>query len=114
MGMIMTEAQRPAVGEYHYRRAPGFHRRGDPILLANLAWNLKNQGRMAEARALYEEFGRADPDILPDALGWARLEETDRNFARPANCSTPPSSAARTIPASVLKRAVLLGRERAP
>jgi len=46
-----------------------------PILLANLAWNLKNQGKMAEARALYEESMAADPAILQTVLGFARLEE---------------------------------------
>src|SRR5258707_4782499 len=43
MGMILTEANRPQVGEYHYRRVIELSGRRDPILLANLAWNLKNQ-----------------------------------------------------------------------
>ena len=56
MGMILTEANRPQVGEYHYRRVLALTGARDPILLANLAWNLKIQGRIAEARAFYEEF----------------------------------------------------------
>ena len=52
MGMIMTEAQRPQVGEHHYRRAHELLGAPSPILLANLAWNLKNQGRMEESRQL--------------------------------------------------------------
>src|SRR6202035_3251674 len=79
MGMIMTEANRPQIGEYHYRKVLELSGRRDPILLSNLAWNLKNQGRMAEARALYEEAVAAAPDILQTLLGWARLEEADRN-----------------------------------
>src|SRR6516162_10815481 len=55
MGMVMTEANRPHVGEYHYRKVIALSGQRDPIVLANLAWNLKNQGRMAEARSLYEE-----------------------------------------------------------
>jgi Tfp pilus assembly protein PilF len=55
MGMIMTEAQRPQVGEHHYRRAMALLAAPSPILIANLAWCLKNQGRMAESRKLYEE-----------------------------------------------------------
>ena len=51
MGMIMTEANRPQIGEYHYRKVIELSRARDPILLANLAWNLRNQGRMAESRA---------------------------------------------------------------
>ena len=82
MGMILTEANRPQVGEYHYRRALELLGQRQPILLANLAWNLKNQGKMTEARALYEESAALDPTIIQTLLGWARMEETDRNFAR--------------------------------
>jgi Tfp pilus assembly protein PilF len=63
MGMIMTEAQRPRIGEYHYRQVLELSGQRDPILLANLAWNLKNQGRMEEARVLYEESIDAAPEI---------------------------------------------------
>ena len=80
MGMIMTEINRPQIGEYHYRRALELADRRGAVLLANLAWNLKNQGKMAEARALYEESMALDPTILQTVLGWARLEEADRNF----------------------------------
>ena len=80
MGMIMTESNRPQIGEYHYRRAMELGKVRDPILLANLAWNLKNQGRMAEARALYQESVRVAPDIRRTQIGFARLEEADRDF----------------------------------
>ncbi len=52
----------------------------EPITLANLAWNLKNQGRMEEARGLYEQSVKLKPDILQTVLGWAKLEEADRKF----------------------------------
>src|ERR1700742_2498620 len=81
MGMIMTEANRPQIGEYHYRRVLELSGKRDPILLANLAWNLKNQGRMADARALYEESLAAAPGIRQTLLGFIRLEEADRDFA---------------------------------
>src|SRR6201988_27102 len=84
MGMIMTEANRPQIGEYHYRRVLELTGQRDPILLANLAWNLKNQGRMKEARALYEESTTAAPKVRQTLLGFARLEEADRNFAAAA------------------------------
>src|SRR5262249_54851285 len=84
MGMIMTEANRPRVGEYHYRMVLELTRARDPIVLANLAWNLKNQSRMEESRRLYEESSAASPDIMLTWLGWARMEEADRNFARAA------------------------------
>ncbi|MGH9808507.1 MAG: tetratricopeptide repeat protein, partial [Terriglobia bacterium] len=82
MGMIMTDAQRPQVGEYHYRQALQLLAEPSPVLLANLAWNLKNQGRMDESRNLYEESVKLDPHVFQTLLGWARMEETDRNFAR--------------------------------
>ena len=85
----------------------------DPILLANLAWNLKNQGRMKEARTLYEEFGRRcagdppDPARLCPAGGSGpqlrrRGEDARQGWTR---CS-------RTIQGVRLTRAVLLGRMR--
>jgi tetratricopeptide (TPR) repeat protein len=82
LGMVLTEANRPQIGEYHYRQVLELSGRRDPILLANLAWNLKNQGRMAESRRLYEESARAAPEVVPTLLGWARMEEADRNFVR--------------------------------
>jgi tetratricopeptide (TPR) repeat protein len=84
MGLIMTEAERPQVGEYHYRRAMELHGAPHAVLMANLAWNLRNQGRIAESRQLYEEALNLDPTLLRALYGWARLEETDRNFARAA------------------------------
>ena len=61
MGMILTDSSRPRIGEYHYRKVLELTGQRDPIVLANLGWNLKNQGRIAEARALYEESTAAAP-----------------------------------------------------
>jgi TPR repeat protein len=80
MGMILTETQRPQIGEFHYRRVLEISGLRDAILLANLAWNLKCQGKIAEARKLYEESIEAAPDIFQTLFGWAQLEEADRNF----------------------------------
>ncbi|MCW3474802.1 tetratricopeptide repeat-containing sulfotransferase family protein [Limobrevibacterium gyesilva] len=112
MGMILTEAQRPAVGEYHYRRVLELSEGRDPILLANLAWNLKTQGRMQEARALYKESVAAAPAIRQTLLGWARLEEADRDFTA---ASDVLDRMERLFPDDAgvrISRAVLLGRMR--
>ena len=82
MGIVMTEAQRPQVGEYHYRRVMALLGKPNAILYANLAWNLKNQGRLEESRQLYEQSVQLDPNVFQTIYGWACMEETDRNFAR--------------------------------
>jgi tetratricopeptide (TPR) repeat protein len=112
MGMIMTEANRPQIGEFHYRRVLELSGRRDPILLANLAWNLKNQGKMAESRALYEEAAAKDPKILQTVLGWARMEEADRNFDRAGELLDEAENLAPDNQSVLLSRAVLYGRTR--
>ncbi|OYV32820.1 MAG: pilus assembly protein [Acidocella sp. 20-61-6] len=80
MGLVLTEANRPLIGEYHYRRVLELADAEAPITLANLAWNLKNQGRIEEARALYRRSMALKPDILQTVLGFAKMEEADRKF----------------------------------
>jgi tetratricopeptide (TPR) repeat protein len=110
MGMIMTEAQRPQVGEHHYRRARELLGKPSAILLANLAWNLKNQGRMAESRQLYEESVKLDPAVFQTLYGWAQMEETDRNFQRAAELLDTAEQLSPGNPNVLLQRAVLYSR----
>jgi tetratricopeptide (TPR) repeat protein len=112
MGMVMTEANRPQIGEYHYRRAMELTRGRDPILLANLAWNLKNQGRMEEARTLYKESVAVNPGVLQTLLGWARLEEADRNLDAASELLDRAEKVAPNNPSVSLARAVVHGRNR--
>ena len=112
MGMILTEANRPQIGEYHYRRVLELTGQRDPILLANLAWNLKSQGRMAEARTLYEESVTAAPEIRQTLIGFARLEEADRDFKAAAKVLDRMEAKFPDDPGVRLTRAILLGRER--
>jgi tetratricopeptide (TPR) repeat protein len=112
LAMVLTEAHKPQFGEHHYRIALQLSGARDPILLANLAWNLKSQGRMAEARQLYEESIELAPDVPQTLLGWARLEEVDRCFEA---ASRVLDRAEARFPGDArfqLTRAVLLGRER--
>jgi len=111
MGMIMTEAQRPQVGEFHYRRAVQLLPHESPILLANLAWNLKNQGRMEESRRLYERSIALDGKIFQTLFGWAQMEETDRKFTRAAELLDAAEKLAPGAPSVLLQRAVLQGRK---
>ena len=112
MGMIMTEAQRPAVGEYHYRRVLELAGNRDPILLANLAWCLKTQGRMEESRALYQESVAAAPEIRQTLLGWARMEEADRKFDTAMEILDRLERVTPEDPNIALTRAIVLGRMR--
>jgi tetratricopeptide (TPR) repeat protein len=82
MGMTLTEGQRPLAGEHHYRRVLQLVEKPTANLLANLAWNLKTQGRMAESRTLYEQSFALDPALFNTLFGWARMEEADRQYAR--------------------------------
>jgi len=113
MGMIMTEINRPQIGEYHYRRALELADQRGAVLLANLAWNLKNQGKMAEARTLYQESMALDATILQTVLGWARLEEADRDFVAAADLLDKALALAPGNQSVMLSRAVLHGRKRA-
>ncbi len=110
MGMILTETNRPQPGEYHYRCVLTLTGKRDPILLANLGWNLKNQGRMAEARALYRESLAAAPHIRQTLIGYVRLEEADRRFEAAAQTLDLAQAAYPQDQQLRLARAVLLGR----
>jgi tetratricopeptide (TPR) repeat protein len=111
MGMILTEAQRPHIGEFHYRRVLEISGARDPILLANLAWNLKCQGRIAEARALYNESVAAAPGIFQTLFGWGQLEEADGNFAAARAKLDRAAEIRPDDPGLRVARATLLGRE---
>lgn len=110
MGMIMTEANRPQVGEHHYRRVIELSGKRDGIVLANLAWNLKNQGRIDESRRLYEEAVRLAPNIYQTLYGWSRMEETDRNFVRAGELLDAAEHVLPNHPNTQLARAILFGR----
>ena len=110
LGMILTETNRPQAGEYHYRRVLELTGSRDPILLANLGWNLKSQGRMEEARALYQESLAAAPHIRQTLIGYVRLEEADRRFDAAAETLDRAQAAYPEDEQLRLARAVLLGR----
>jgi tetratricopeptide (TPR) repeat protein len=84
-----------------------------PILLANLAWSLKNQGKMAESRKLYERSVKLNPAVFQTLYGWARMEETDRNFARAGELLDEAEKLAPGNPSVLLQRAILHGRVKA-
>ncbi len=74
IGVILTETGRWAAGEVHYRRALGLVEREDGMVLANLAWNLKLQGRLDEAASAYERALLVKPDNVRGIGGYAQVE----------------------------------------
>src|SRR5579875_3071934 len=83
----------------------------DAVVLANLAWNLKTQGRFPEARELYEQSVALNPDVLQTWLGWARLEDADRNLARAHELLDRAEKVSPGAASVRLLRAVFYGRE---
>ncbi|MGA2862845.1 MAG: sulfotransferase, partial [Steroidobacteraceae bacterium] len=110
LGMVLTEAHRPAVGEYHYHRALELSGARDPVVLANFALCLKNQGKMSAARALYEESLTAAPDSLPALMGLARLEEADRDLTAAMSLLDRAQALSPANLNVLLLRATVLGR----
>lgn len=112
MGLAMTESNRPKVGEYHYRKVLELTGRRDRDVIVNLAWNLKNQGRMAESRDLYAEATAGEDAGVHGVLGWARMEEADRNLDAAEELLARAETLAPDNPSILLSRAVVQIRRR--
>jgi tetratricopeptide (TPR) repeat protein len=82
MGVILTETGNWRGGEIHYRRATALLEREDGMVLANLAWNLKLQGRLDEAAAMYERALLIKPDNLRGVGGFAQVEAARGRLGR--------------------------------
>jgi tetratricopeptide (TPR) repeat protein len=80
------------------------------VVLANLALCLKNQGKMSAARSLYKESLAAAPDSLHTLLGFARLEEADRNLTDAMALLERAAALFPENPNVRLLRATVLGR----
>ena len=120
LGLALTEANRPVPGERHYRRAlvlagPTLKGGAEPLVLANLAWNLKAQGRIVESRAVYGESHAAvleagAPRVLATVLAEARMEEAAGELERAAALLDQAEGLAPGAVAVRLARAVVAAR----
>ena len=110
LGMALTEVHRPRAGEFHYRRALTLFGTRDPVAIANLAWNLTTQGRLGDARDLYDEALAAGSPPFQTLFGYARLEEADGNLTAAeglldrCDALRPGDSGAALARAAVLRR----------
>ncbi|MBU6425241.1 MAG: sulfotransferase [Rhodospirillales bacterium] len=73
LGVVFTETGAVLAGERHYRQALALLRREDGMVLGNLAWNLKLQGRLSEAEALYARALALRPDNTRGTGGLAQV-----------------------------------------
>lgn len=74
LGIIFTETGRLQAGERHYRAALGFGEPRSPPVVGNLAWNLRQQGRLDEAAAAYGIRLDARRDNPRALAGFAQVE----------------------------------------
>lgn len=79
LGMILTDIGRSLAGEYHYRQALELH---DPVgkLCANLALNLRQQGKLDESEQWYRKAADMEPENISTLMGWIKLKEVQRDF----------------------------------
>ncbi|MEJ8573223.1 tetratricopeptide repeat-containing sulfotransferase family protein [Microbaculum marinum] len=113
MAMVMTQREFGVVGEYHCRRALELSGKRIPLVLSNLALNLRNQGKIDEARDAYREALALEPKSRKTWLGLARLEEADRQLDA-AHAALDELARVRPgkDPAATLLRATVLGRQK--
>ena len=93
-------ATEPAPAELHFRRAIELAGGSEPTILANLAWTLNRQGKLAGASALYEQVDAAGACTVQILLNWAETE----NAAPPFRPSLRPAGPGGAGAASERKR----------
>ena len=82
LGVVLTETGAVLAGERHYRRALALLEPQDGMALGNLAWNLKLQGRLSEAEAIYAKALALRPDNMRGTGGLAQVLFTKGERAR--------------------------------
>ncbi|WP_455180265.1 tetratricopeptide repeat-containing sulfotransferase family protein [Azospirillum melinis] len=112
LAMVLTTGHCPHVGEFHYRQALDLAE-PDGVTLANLAWNLKLQSRIDEARVLYRQSAALEPSVHLTWLGWARTEEAGRALEDASRFLARGKRLAPDHPTSAFE-AALLARQGAP
>ena len=110
LGRRLTDTYRPHQGEPHLRRALALSAKPDPALLSDLAWNLRGQGRMEEARRLFQQAHVLDPSSFNTVYGWARMEEADRRYEAAGQLLDIGERLAPGNPHIALQRALLMAR----
>jgi tetratricopeptide (TPR) repeat protein len=84
LGVVFTETGQLAEGELHYRRAIELRGQDDGLMIGNLAWNLRQQGMLAESARLYGRALAIRPDNRRAIGGFAQVETALGNTAHAA------------------------------
>lgn len=104
LGVIFTETGRTLAGERHYRAAAAGLQVPSPTLSANLAWNLRQQGRLDEAATLYREV-LAGP--ARGARGLAGLAQVEAGRQRLGEAESLLDEALRVAPSDRMVAALV-------
>lgn len=111
LGLIFTETNRSAAGEYHFRLVIEIEGETARVLV-NLAGCLKTLGKLEESDAAYKKALTLEPHNLDALLGLCRLEEARRNIPRAWDYLQQASDASGGTADLGLVRAILHGREK--
>ena len=111
LGLIFTETNRAAAGEYHFRRVIEIEGESARVLI-HLANCLKILGKVDESEAAFQKALAIEPKNIDALLGFSRLEEARRNIPRAWELLQQASEASGGNADLGLQRAILYGREK--
>jgi len=111
LGLIFTETNRAAAGEFHFRRAIEIEGESARVLV-NLAGCLKSLGKVEESEAAYRRALALEPKNVDALIGLCRLEEARRDLPRAWDYLKQAEEATDGKGDFSLTRAILYGREK--
>lgn len=119
MGQVFLGHHNGKAAEHHFRLALGLPTpRGPQVpavqLESHLAFALRDQGRFAEARGIFERLTEHHGQSLTILMAWARLEEAAQNFDAAAGLLDRAMELAPGDAHVAVARATLLRRTRQP
>ncbi len=111
LGLVFSETNRAAAGEYHFRRVIEIEGETARVLV-HLAGCLKSLGKLEQSDAAYQKALALEPGNVEALLGLCRLEEARRNIPRAWDYLQRASDASGGTADLGLTRAILIGREK--
>ena len=109
-GTILSELNELPSGEWHFRRSLQLSG-PQPQVSGNLALNVMQQGRTAEADHLYRQASEAEPDNLRILSHWAKLAEVRGDLPRAIELLDRAAAVTSDVDVNLLRSRLLI-RER--